>query len=103
MRFNAQVHLPHGSTVTKVSFIWDDETIFSNSFFWLYRSAMTFSVDTLASDSTYGDLGYTVSYDDTIDNGIVDNSTYSYYLHILHYPDIKFYGVIIEYSFTESY
>jgi hypothetical protein len=101
--FRAPVSLPHGATVTKVTSYWDDETDLSNSTIWLFRNQMTFSVDTMATDSTFGDLGYIETYDDSIDFATINNSTYSYYLYMWHYPDIRCYGVIIEYEFEEAY
>ena len=101
--FVAPVQLPHGVTVTKLTFyFYDDIAPSSHSYAYLYRADLAGSTDNLAfvqSTSTGNDSAY----DDSINYATIDNSQYAYYLWlILDTSDHKAYGVIIEYTYATS-
>jgi hypothetical protein len=99
----APVQLPHGATVTKMTFYWWDYSTPNNGLCSLYRINLAGSEDQMANALTSGDAGASTSSEDTIINyAKVDNSQYAYYLW-LHLPDsaVKAHGVVIEYTTTE--
>jgi hypothetical protein len=106
--FYAPVHLPHGATVTKVTFYWYDSIDGTEAECDLKISFLNGSDDWMATmqSSDAGGAGYTET--ESISYAIIDNSQYAYYLYLyLPYVDIDYYtkgfGVIIEYTFSEPY
>ncbi len=96
----APVQLPHGATVTRLTFYWRD-TSSSNGVLSLYRNGLAGTSSLMAYASTSGNAGNGSSYDSTISYATVDNSQYSYFLS-LGLPDsnVWCYGAIIEYTYT---
>lgn len=102
-RFIASVQLPHNAIVTKLSFYWKD-VAHADVSLALVRNNMDGSYDLMALAWTTGASGNGVSYDDTIDNALILNSQYSYYLSVsLQDAELYCNGAIIEYSFAEPY
>ena len=102
--YAAPVQLPHGATVTKLTFYWWDGSLVEGHC-TLYRTNMTSSEVVMAEAWTSGDAATSdSSQDDTIVYATVDNSQYSYYLY-WELPDmvVAGHGVVIEYTFTEPY
>lgn len=100
----APVQLPHGATVTKLTFYWWDGSL-SEGHCRLYRIDLAGSEWTMATAWTSGDAATPASSEDTaIDYAYVDNSQYAYYLW-LELPDnlVAAYGAVIEYVFYEPY
>ena len=100
----AAVQLPHGATVTKLTFYWWDGSA-SDGYCALYRINLMGSENTMASASTYGSAASPLaSVDASIDLATVDNSSYAYYLW-LNLPDnlVAGYGAVIEYTITGPY
>ncbi len=98
----APVQLPHGATVTRLSFYYDDDSASGDGVAELRVNDM---------DGTFRQMAYVVTvtgqssgYDDTINYATVDNSQYAYYLQCnLDDSDVYAYGVIIEYTYTEPH
>ena len=102
--YAAPVQLPHGATVTKLTFYWWDGSSV-NGHCTLYRTNMTNSEVVMAEAWTSGDAATSdSSQDDTIVYASVDNSQYTYYLY-WELPDLVVagHGAVIEYTFTEPY
>jgi len=100
----APVHLPHGATVTKVTFYFYDDSSDGSDWasVWLGRNEHDNNFSQMADvDST--DDGDSSNYDDTIDYATIDNSQYIYWLELwLNSSDVWAYGVVVEYSFSTS-
>jgi hypothetical protein len=97
--FIAPVYLLNGATVTKVTFHWRDDAATYDGVLTLTRNNMDGSCHQLASTPTSGNSGYGISYDDTIDYALIDNSIYSYHFVCTLDTDIWLNGVIIEYNY----
>jgi len=101
--FYAPVQLPHGATVTKMTFYWIDDMT-ANAVCQLFRNPLSGVELTVMADVESGSGGRGSSSDDTIDGALIDNSQYTYYLHWdLREVDIWGIGVVIEYTFTTPY
>ncbi len=111
----ASVQLPHGATVTKLTFYWTDSSNADGSAA-LYRIDLAGSEDLMAkafssggSSSSNGGSTVTGSSEDTsIDNAQVDNSQYAYYVWLTLPTDVygstvDAHGVVIEYTITQPY
>jgi hypothetical protein len=106
--FYAPVQLPHGATVTKVTFYWYDSIDDDEAYCDLRRNALDGTDEWVASMVSKDAAGAGSTETETINNPVVDNANYAYYLYLyLPYVDIdnqtKGYGVIIEYTFIEPY
>lgn len=102
--YYAPVSLPHGATVTKLTFHWNDTDGTSNASIWLDRSAFTGFVSTMASAASSGSGGNGSTTDSTVSNATVDNSQYEYILGlILPSTSTSLYGVVIEYAIDRPY
>ncbi len=109
--FVAPVQLPHGATVTDLQVGWLDGSDVSATVYLRRRSMIdvTESGVTMAQVTSVGTFGTTqegVWNDDTIDHATIDNEHYTYYLDVGMQDsaeDIKLYGVVIEYTITETY
>lgn len=101
--FMAPVYLPHGATITKMTWHWTDTSASDGSAI-LYRQTPSTGFTLLAQVLTSGNSGYASSTDLTIDNATVDNSQYSYFIW-LSLPDSNVVGqeVFIEYTITQPY
>ena len=109
--FVAPVQLPHGAVVTDLQVGWGDGSNVSATVYLRRRSMIdvTESGVTMAQVTSVGTFGSThegVWNDDTIDDATIDNAHYTYYLDVGMQDsaeDIKLYGVVIEYTITETY
>ena len=83
--FYGSVQLPHGVTVTNVTFYWYDADISRDITFHLARviSTSTGELYPLASGSSSGSAGYGSSMDISINNSIIDNTVYSYMFYVI--------------------
>ena len=100
----ATVDLPHGATVTNVTFYWNDTSIPRGGRCALYRYDFTEDLDTMVDIWSVGSSGIGNSYDNSIVYATIDNSQYGYYLlWVLQDIDVIGHGVVIEYTFTGPY
>ena len=102
--YYAHVQLPHGATVTQLTFYWQDiGDVAPASCFLMQMDLATGDASDIASAFSSMGAGYGSSVDDTI-GATVDNSQYAYYLKwSLYDTNLSGYAVVIEYTFTESY
>lgn len=102
--YYAPVSLPHGATVTKLTFHWNDTDGTFNASISLDRSAFTGFVSTMASAASSGSGGNGSTTDSTVSNAAVDNSQYDYLLGLLlPSTSTSLYGVVIEYTVDRPY
>jgi hypothetical protein len=104
--YYASVNLPHGSTVTKVTFYYDDDTASGDVTMTLYHHSLSVDLVYNMAEITSTDGGYGSDYDDTINDAVVDNTANTYYLHASFGAtgsDLKVKAVLIEYEFTKPY
>jgi len=99
--FVAALKLPHGATVTNVTFYWYDvDTTWDVQLgLTLYNQTYAFSIAWCTSS---GDSGYGSSYDDTIYYATINNNEYAYFLRLIIppcYEDLIFQYAIIEYQY----
>ena len=102
--YAAPIQLPHNATVTKLTFYWWDGSSVDGHC-TLYRTDLTGGEVVMAEAWTSGNAATSdSSQDDTIVYATVDNSQYTYYLY-WDLPDmvVAGYGVVIEYTITETY
>jgi hypothetical protein len=86
--FFAGVQLPHGATVTNVTFYWYDFDASLYMDFTLCRLIPTTTVRyVMASGSSSGSSGYGISIDTSISYPDIDNSQYSYLLYVYIPPN----------------
>jgi hypothetical protein len=86
--FFAGVQLPHGATVTNVTFYWYDFNASLNMDFTLCRLVPTTTVRyVMASGSSSGSSGYGITIDTSISYPDIDNSQYSYLLYVYIPPN----------------
>ncbi len=79
--FYADVQLPHGATVTGMSFSARDYSTVYNAVCVLYRNARDgYNTAPMATASSSGSEGLSTGHDTSIDLSVVDNSLYAYYL-----------------------
>ena len=112
--YYAPLQLPHGATVTTMTFYYRDANIFGGVITMTLKRG---PVDGTASDhedmaqvrsvtDIIGD-GYGSGSDDSIANPVVDNENYIYWLYA-HFDDLlseylRVMAVVIEYQYTEPY
>ena len=99
--FYAPVQLPHGATITKMTFYWWTQ-LGSSGKLSLYRNQLNNYYDLMGFAVTGSGIGS--STDSSISYATIDNSQYAYYFEFE--PDDTFcncYGATIEYTFTEPY
>jgi len=103
-RFHAPVQLPHGATVTKMTFYWVDD-VTENATCWLLRQPLSGGDLTSVAFAESGSGGVGSSSDDEIDYAIIDNSQYAYYLDWDFDNSVFIWGVgvVIEYTLTTPY
>lgn len=100
--FVAPVYLPHGATVTNLSYYWKNEAPACTRLH-LSRNYMDGTAEEMANTWIDGSIhGNGVTWTDRIDYAEIDNSLYSYFLEIGIGPDMFCYGVIIEYTYTSG-
>ncbi len=98
----APVQLPHGATVTRLSFYYADDSATGGGVAELRVNDMDDTFRQMAYVTTVD--GQASGYDDTISFATIDNSQYAYYVQCnLDDSDVHAYGVIIEYAYTEPY
>jgi hypothetical protein len=100
----APVQLPHGATVTKMTFYWVDD-VTENAFCWLLQKPVSGGDLASVAWAESGSGGPGSSSDDTIYDAIIDNSQYAYYLEWDFGGSVSIWGeaVVIEYTFTTPY
>jgi len=77
--FYGSVQLPHGVTVTNVTFYWHDEDTSDNITFYLLRLSPTdTALYAMSSGTSTGSGGYGSTTDESIGYPTIDNSIYSY-------------------------
>jgi hypothetical protein len=107
--FYAPVQLPHGSTVTQVTWYWYDPLDPENSECSMLVSTLDGNQEFMSQIYTEGSAGNGSNSDDTISYAVIDNSQYAYYLNwTVRYDSDEsdgtiLYGVIIEYTYTTTY
>jgi len=107
--YGAPVQLPHGATVTRMTYYFYDHVVGDDTNTTLYRSTYTTGAATaMASASSSGTPGSSSAFDDMIDHATVDNMQYGYYLWLDlsaggHGTSLMAYGVVIEYTYTGPY
>jgi hypothetical protein len=101
----ASVHLPHGATVTALTFYWSDSSSAENGSCDLYRTDVGAVVGggSIATLLTSGSMGRGSSSVTDV-NESIDNSQYMYHLS-LYLPDsnVAAHSVVIAYTITEPY
>lgn len=107
-KYYAQVDLPHGATVTRLDFYYDDDDNSAQARLdLLAHSRVTSAPSYLATvqSPTLADSDSS-GYDDTILDVLktIDNSSYSYYLELgLASTNLSYYGATITYTYTEPH
>lgn len=102
--YRTSVHLPHGATVTKVTYYFRDAAA-NNTSLHMYSGLLTGAgLGMMATVSSSGTPGNSSGYDDSIAYATIDNSQYAYYL-VVDLPggegtNLRAYGVLIEYTYT---
>ncbi|RLC76864.1 MAG: hypothetical protein DRI61_12535 [Chloroflexi bacterium] len=97
--YNAPVQLPHGATVTKMTFYWYDTSSDNGSV--VLRRCSGSSCKEMAEVDTSGSSGDGSSDTSSISYNPIDNSQYTYFLHLdLPDSDVNAYFVVIEYTYT---
>jgi hypothetical protein len=103
--YRAPVQLPHGATLTKLSFFWKDGSSTADGYCQLWQSGLSGSYALgIASAATDGDAGLADSSEVTITMfSTVDNSQYAYGLTV-YLPDssVEAFGAIVEYVYPVS-
>jgi hypothetical protein len=102
----APVYLPHASTVTRLTFYWNDEHSPYNTKVTLYRWKQGLShPDALGYCESTGSSGEGVTVDSTIDYAVINNSEYVYGLWVCtgSGPAFAYQYVIIEYITTKPH
>ncbi len=107
-KYYAQVDLPHGSTIARLDFYYDDDDASKQARLdLLAHSRVAAAPSYLATvQSPTGTDSDGSSYDDTILDVLktIDNSSYSYYLELgLSSTNLSYYGATITYTYTEPY
>jgi hypothetical protein len=105
---NAPLQLPHGITITNVTFYFydNDDNYFG---FWLLRASQT-NYDVIGYvDNSPGSnsIGYDHVSFSSLNYATIDNNNYNYYLHIgipsssISYLNYRFHYALVEYEFPE--
>ncbi len=107
LNYVAGAQLPHGATVTRFTFYWrdDDSSGGPTGSATLCRGyLMSEGYSVMAETQTSSNTGMGSDTDTTIGVNTIDNSQYTYYVDLtLPNSNVKVYGVIIEYTFTQPY
>ncbi len=102
--YYAPVQLPHGATLTKLTFFWKDASS-ADGYCQLWQSGLSGAYALgIASAGTDGDTGLSDSSTVTITmSSSVDNSQYVYGLTVF-LPDsnVEAFGAIVEYTYSVS-
>jgi len=103
--YRAPLQLPHGAALTKITFYWRDISVDFDAYVQLWRNHNIGSGYTEGIVYSSGSAGWgESSLDLTGENLVVDNSQDLYDLRCyLPSSDFTLRGVIIEYTFTETY
>jgi hypothetical protein len=103
--YDAPLELPHGATLTKLTFFWEDGSSTDDGYCQLWRIVFSGGRGLgLASVNTNGDAGVADSSEVTITMlATVDNSQYGYGLTV-YLPDssVEAFGAIVEYTYPVS-
>ncbi len=97
--FVASVQLPHGATITNMTFLWYDAAGTGNVECWLLRCRST--EQTIAYVTSVGTAGDGSSSDDTINYANVDNNQYAYFLQVAIEPSVSHEGYYFKCAFIE--
>ena len=96
--------LPHGATITNVTFYWNDTSSIRGGRCALTRHDFNWNQDSMVNIWSDGDSGAGSTYDNSISYATIDNSQYGYFLlWVLQDIDVIGHGVVIEYTYTEPY
>ncbi len=109
--YYAEVQLPQGATVTNFVFQWTDltQTTPTVGSAELFQSQLNGTEVSMASAVTVSGSGLGFTNDNTINNGIIDNSMYIYYVKLDLTMDAMFFvstiahGIVIEYTINKPY
>ena len=96
------LQLPHGTTITNITYYFYDNSAIDYLIFYLRRGYGTSDWDMMAytSNSPASNTpGWTQISATSIDNPIVDNNNYHYFIHLSIPADCRFRYVFIEYEF----
>jgi hypothetical protein len=102
--FFAPVNLPDGSTVTKVTFYYYDDTATDNVAMSLRRYDLGAHLGYIMAETSSSDGGYGDDYDDSISYAQIDNQANTYYLYAAFGTtgsNLKVLTVVIEYEYTK--
>jgi len=102
--FVAPLQLPHGATVTKITFyFYDEDPILDNYvFIVLFRNIFYYSDQLVSIVST--DVGLDSVSETTISYSIIDNSQYSYFITLyLGSNSVIFYNAFIEFTYPVTF
>ncbi|MBW6483937.1 MAG: hypothetical protein K0B10_12875 [Vicingaceae bacterium] len=106
----APIYLPHGAVVTELKVKWFDTNPTVNATLSLERIGFnTINNDQMAAISTTGSaistVGLATSTDNTILNGTIDNTNYSYYVKMFskeNTNNVGFAKIVITYTVTQA-
>jgi hypothetical protein len=101
-RYYAPVQLPHGATVTEMTWYWYDTSATTDGAAYLRRGSLTGGFqNAMAQVDTSGHDGDNSGSDTIISYATIDNSQYTYYVAwFLWDSGIRGYTVVIEYTYT---
>jgi len=101
-RYYAPVQLPHGATVTGMTWYWYDTSVTTNGAAYLRRGSLTGGLqNAMAQVNTSGSGGDSSGSDTIISYATIDNSQYTYYVAwFLWDSGVSGYTVVIEYTYT---
>jgi hypothetical protein len=85
--FVASVQLPHGARITGVAFYWYDSYATEDGECILYRLPPGYAPETMVNLSTTGSSGAGSTVETNINNDLIDNLAYTYYLEWTLYTD----------------
>lgn len=107
LEFYGAVQLPHGVTVTNVTFYWHDANVGLDLGPALWRIRGDGSIDSMAYGMSSGSAGAGSTVDTTIDFADIDNSQYSYSLYVEIPPNsppssLQFFFMTIGFTYPTS-
>ncbi len=79
--YEAPVYLPQGTKVTKVTFWFNDDSTAANGYAHLCRTDQAGNYTDMAYIDSYYAGGYASRFDNTIDDPVIDNSRYAYWVY----------------------
>lgn len=102
--FIAPVHLPHGATVTRLTFYWRDNSASDGSLTMYYNNLQMMQSEMASAGTSGQSLTPSFSQDTSIAYAQIDNSQRTYYLWlVLPDKDVNGIAVVIEYTIDRPY